>query len=125
MLYRHDSVEDYVDSLDFTNPRNKWESRRHAQVLDALRKDNVPLAIEMLARNVAGIVAADTYNEPGLIQKFEWAPPRNIVPRDELRRALKDLERDSKLNKKKAKPTKPKKSTEEPAASKKAAGGKG
>ena len=122
ILYRHKSAEDFVDSHEFDNPRNKWEARRHSQILDAVLDNDKSLVLEMLTRNIVGIVQADIYGESGIIEKFEWAPPKNLVSRDEMRKVLKDIERDSKLQKKKPKKLAKVRDKDAPAGPRKPAG---
>jgi hypothetical protein len=71
--------------------------------LDYLLEGNYPLVAEVLSRTVVALYQADIYQEPGIIEKLEWDPPRNLIPRDRMRKILKDVERDNKLKKKKKK----------------------
>ena len=109
ILANHRSALDYVRSIDFSNQRSAHEARRTAQAVDALLREGVSLQLEgmeILVRNLAGVVEADKLGEPAVLTGMEWQPPQDIVPRSVLRTVLKDAKRRKELKPKKAaKPT--------------------
>ena len=111
LLAHHRSALDYVRSVQFSNLRAGHEARRTAQALDALRREGVPLhfeGMEILVRNLCGVVEADKHGDPSLLEGLEWALPQDIVPRSVLRTVMKDAKRRNQLKPKSA-PRDPKK----------------
>jgi hypothetical protein len=101
------SALDYVRSIDFSNQRAGHEARRTAQAIDALLREGVPLhfdGMEILVRNLAGVVEADKSADPSVLTGMEWQPPQDIVPRSVLRTVLKDAKRRKELKPKKPTP---------------------
>ena len=85
----------YVRSLDM-QLRSKHECRRMAQLIDQLLKEGTTvhhLSLEMCLRNLAGLQQADAFKDPSILMQFEWQPPRDIVPKEILRDAIKDAKR--------------------------------
>lgn len=108
MRANHRSALDYVRATDFSNLRAAHEARRTAQAIDALLREGVPLSfegMEILLRNLAGVVEADRLGEPAVLTGMEWQPPQDIVPRSVLRTVLKDAKRIKEMKPKR--PTKP------------------
>lgn len=104
------SAMDYVRSVDFSNQRAAHEARRTAQAIDALLRDGVPLhfeGMEILVRNLTGVVEADKLGESAVLTGMEWQPPQDIVPRSVLRTVLKDAKRRKELKPKKTSRSEP------------------
>jgi hypothetical protein len=102
MLANHSSASEYVRFFRFRKDRNQHEARRLAQVIDSARSASVSLKydfMEMLIRNLAGICEVDKYNNPALLDKIEFAPPQELIPRDIFRALTKDAKRDSEMRK--------------------------
>ena len=100
VLANHRSALDYVRSVDFGNLRASHEARRTAQAIDALMREGVPLSyegMEILVRNMAGVVEADKHNDSAVLEGLEWALPQDIVPRAVLRTVMKDAKRRKQL----------------------------
>jgi hypothetical protein len=96
----HRTASAYVRDADFSNLRAGHEARRTAQAIDALVKDGVSLELEgmeILCRNLAGIVLADQHGNPALLEQMEWQPPQAIVSKSVLRTLMKDAERAKKF----------------------------
>jgi hypothetical protein len=92
----HRTVLDHVRAFDFKNSRSGHECRRAAQTIDALMDEGTRLSMtgmEILFRTVAGLMVADEYGDPTLLEGLEWAPPEAIVPRDILRTVMQDAKR--------------------------------
>ena len=106
------ATSEYVRFFRFKKDRNHHEARRLAQVIDSARSAGMSFQLdfmEMLLRNLAGICEVDKYNNPGLLEKIEFAPPEELIPRDIFRAFTKDAKRDAEMRKAAAKtPKKPK-----------------
>ena len=103
----YNSALDYVRSIDFHNQRAAHEARRSAQAVDALLRQGVPLhyeGMEILVRNMTGVVEADKLNESAVLTGMEWQPPQDVVPRSILRTVLKDAKRRGKIKPRKPDP---------------------
>ena len=92
-------VAAYAESRVYRKERNKHEVRRISQVLDALNAGDVETALEMLSRNMAGILMADQYDSPGMLEEIEVLPPMRIMPRLFQRALIKDTERSARFKK--------------------------
>lgn len=106
----YNSALDYVRSVDFSNQRAAHEARRTAQAIDALLREGVPLhfeGMEILVRNLTGVVEADKLGESAVLTGMEWQPPQDIVPRSVLRTVLKDAKRRKELKPKKTPKSEP------------------
>ena len=106
----YNSALDYVRSVDFSNTRAMHEARRTAQAIDALLREGVPLhfeGMEILVRNLTGVVEADKLGESAVLTGMEWQPPQDIVPRSVLRTVLKDAKRRKELKPKKTPKSEP------------------
>ena len=102
ILRNYDSAGSYIRSLHFKKERNFHEARRLAQVIDSARSSNVDLSfdfMEMLLRNLAGICEVDKFNNPGLLEQIEFAPPQQLIPREFFRIFTKDAKRDADMRK--------------------------
>ena len=107
ILRNYDGASSYIRSLQFKKERNFHEARRLAQVIDSARSANIDLSLdfmEMLLRNLAGICEVDKYNNPGLLEQIEFAPPQQLIPRDFFRAFTKDAKRDADMRKAATKP---------------------
>ena len=93
------SASEFVRNSDFSNARSKHEARRMAHILDALIAGfHRPLtmnslAIEMLVRNVVGLVEGDRLGNSSILESLEWRAPQEVLPRDMLRSIIKDSKR--------------------------------
>ena len=102
ILRNYESASSYVRSLQFKKERNFHEARRLAQVIDSARSVHTDLSLdfmEMLLRNFAGVCEVDKYNNPGLLEQIEYAPPQQLIPRDFFRAFAKDAKRDANMKK--------------------------
>lgn len=101
ILLDHRSCTEYVRFTTFKRSRNQHEARRIAQVLDQARRvaSLDEIFMEMLCRNLAGIIAVDLYNDPSLLEQIELAPPQELISRDHLRLFVKDAKRLTDLKK--------------------------
>ena len=110
LLANYNSALDYVRSVDFSSQRAMHEARRTAQAIDALLREGVPLhfeGMEILIRNLTGVVEADKLGESAVLTGMEWQPPQDIVPRSVLRTMLKDAKRRKELKPKKTPKSEP------------------
>lgn len=99
LLRAHATALDYVRRAEFKNLRSMHEARRTAQAIDAFGRSGVSLheeGMEILVRNLAGLVQADRFGDPSLLEELEWAPPEDLLPRAVLRTVLKDSKRRAK-----------------------------
>ena len=112
ILANYGSASEYVRFFRFKKDRNHHEARRLAQVIDSARSAGMSFQLdfmEMLLRNLAGICEVDKYNNPSLLEKIEFAPPDELIPRDVFRAFTKDAKRDAEMRKAATKaPKKPK-----------------
>lgn len=95
-------VEEYVRLQPVKKDRDAHECRRIAQMLDALLESGIDLshdAVEMGARNIAGLLLADAHERHDLIEQMELLPPASIVPRAILRNLIKDADRATRFKK--------------------------
>jgi hypothetical protein len=67
-----------------------------AQAIDALREDKVSprsVGMEILVRRLAGVLQADLYGKPDLIDLLRWNPPNMLLATDVMRALLKDAKK--------------------------------
>ena len=90
------SVQSYVKTIEWKNARNRHECEAIAQAVDMLLKERVSknsTGIEILLRRLSGVQLADHVGEWKVADSVAWNPQGNsLLPRDEVRRALKDAE---------------------------------
>ena len=103
----YSSVSAWVRSVDWANARHGHEARRIATAIDALEKDGVDLkfeGVQVLLTNLAALHSASEFSESAcMLEVMEWAPPEQAVPREFVRRAIKDAERLQKVKPRKKK----------------------
>lgn len=93
---RYRSVTEYVMRREWDNKRSAHEARRAAQALDFGIEDGLPSdsrVIECLARTILGLCYADDERMPTLMDTFEYAPPRALIPTALLDKAIKVTKR--------------------------------
>lgn len=95
------SVLTWVKVTTWTSARNRHECEAIAQAVDALLKENIPknsLGLEILLRRMSGVHLADQTGEWRVAESVAWnAQGNSLLPREEVRRALKDAEQMKRL----------------------------
>jgi hypothetical protein len=90
------SVLSWVKMTEWKAARNKHECETLALVVDLLLAEGVKsssTALEVLLRRLSGVHLADTTGEWKACEAVQWnATSNSLLPRDEVKRALKDAE---------------------------------
>lgn len=93
---QYGSVLSWVKVTEWRNTRNKHECEAIAQALDAMLAEGIrstSLSMEILLRRLSGVHLADTTGEWKACDAVVWNSTGNsLLPRDEVKRALKDAE---------------------------------